>query len=71
MTIPSTILDKWRTLRSHGDAQKILEAADAAGVQVSIDTVYRALSSGKCSPELLQVIGDFFKEKENMLYEYS
>jgi hypothetical protein len=70
MTVPQEISDKWKALRSAGDAAKIVERADQAGIKTSEELVNRAIRIGKVNDDLFKVIGDFFNEKAEMIKQY-
>lgn len=65
MKIPEELLDKWKSLRSHGDNTKIAEQGNASVVDVS-----RAFTYGECSDDTFKAIADFYKEKDEVVKEY-
>lgn len=66
MKIPQELLDKWSTLRSHGDGVKI---ADRSAGVTQYD-VSRAFNTGECSDLIFHSIAGFYKEKEEKVKEY-
>jgi AcrR family transcriptional regulator len=65
MTIPKSIIEKWNGLSYKGDATKIAERAE-----VHYNTVYNAFKDGKCSPELFEVIAEFYAERADLINQY-
>lgn len=65
MQIPEELLNKWKSLRSHGDNTKIAEQKGVTIVDVS-----RAFTYGECSDDTFKAIADFYKEKEEVVKEY-
>lgn len=59
MIIPTRVLKKWKSEIEHGDLQKIAEKAGKSYV-----TVYRALKSKECTPELFESISLFVEERK-------
>jgi hypothetical protein len=70
MTVLQEISDKWKALRSAGDATKIVERAAQQGIKTSEELVNRAIRIGKVNDDLFKVIGDFFNEKAEMIKKY-
>lgn len=67
MEIPIQILDSWKKLRSHGDGKKIVEANPNKIGEIDIT---RAFKRGKCSDDVFEIIGKFYKEKEQRIGKY-
>lgn len=70
MIIPQELYDKWKVLRSHGDAIKIMELAFAQGIECSDEMINRAIRSGKCNDDIFPVMAAFYKEREELIKEY-
>lgn len=70
MILPKKLIDKWRLLRSPGDADKIKAIAASKGFEYSDELVNRVLRSGKCNDELFKIMAEFYKEKGELLKEY-
>jgi hypothetical protein len=70
MVLPKKLIEKWRLLRSPGDADKIVDIAASQGLEVSDEMVNRYLRTGKCNDELFKIMADFYKEKADLLKEY-
>jgi len=67
MEIPIQILDSWKKLRSHGDGKKIVKANSGKIGEIDIT---RAFKNGKCSDDVFEIIGNFYKEKEQRVEKY-
>lgn len=65
MKISEKILEKWKTLRSEGDSEKIAIAAS-----VSRATIQTALRTGNCNDKVFIAIAAFYQEKVNKLKQY-
>lgn len=65
MKIPEELLNKWKSLRSHGDNTRIAEKKNVTVVDVS-----RAFTFGECSDDTFKAIAEFYKEKEEIVKEY-
>lgn len=63
MQIPKKLIQRWTTLRSHGDAAKIIAMASEKGIEYSDETVNRALRTGKCNDDLFPIIARFYNSK--------
>jgi len=59
MNVPKEIRRAWKRNYSHGDLEKIKEATGLA-----TRTSHRAIVEGKCSPETMEKITRYFKEKK-------
>lgn len=66
MIIPKKLLDKWKALRSHGDAQKLAEILP----DTSDETFNRAIREGKCNDDVFAVMAEFYEQKANLVKEY-
>ena len=64
MEIPKKIIDKWRLLRTHGDAKKIAEAANVS--RVTIQNVY---TSGETNDEVFKAMSDFYQKRIELIKE--
>jgi hypothetical protein len=66
MTIPATLVKKWKLLRSPKDAQELTKLLP----EYSDETFNRALRSGRCNDRVFKVMADFYEEKAAMIKEY-
>jgi hypothetical protein len=66
MVIPQELMEKWKVLRSPGDAAKISEQIG----DCSEETINRAFREGKCSDEVFKGIADFYDAKAKLIREY-
>lgn len=66
MKIPDELLKKWNDLRSFGDGKKIVEL----NPEISPAEVSRAFTSGECSDRVFEIMGEFFKNKDDKIKEY-
>ncbi len=62
MEIRKEILDKWASIRVHGDA---MEIAKMAGVRPR--AIYNAMKTGKMSLKTLDAIVDFYAKRSKQL----
>lgn len=66
MEIPSKLKAKWKTLRTHGDAQKLAELLPGT----SDETFNRAIREGKCNDDVFAVMAKFFEDKAELVKQY-
>lgn len=69
MVVPKKILDKWSTLRSPGDAEKIV-ASMTDEERVSDETIRRVYKDGKCNDEVFKAMAAFYEQKVVMIKEH-
>lgn len=65
MKVPDKIFSQWVDLKSHGDGKKIAETSGITEMDVS-----RAFANQECSDKVFEAIGDFYKEKLQLVKEY-
>ena len=65
MKVPKNIIDRWDVYRSHGDLSEI---ARIAGVNVM--TVHRVFTHGRITPDLFEIMAQFYAEREELLRQY-
>lgn len=71
MEVPQKILKKWHTLRSGGDAAKILKAYEEKfGESIHLETIRLATRTGVVSDSLFEIMADFYQKKIEMIKEY-
>jgi len=66
MEIPTKLWNKWKALRSPGDAAKLSEQLP----DVSDETFNRALREGKCSDEVFRIMAAFYNDKAELVKQY-
>lgn len=69
MEIPKELLDKWTSLAAHGDAKKIAESMPA-NEKVTAQAIRDAMSKGTCSEPVFKAIGDFYKNRAEIIAQY-
>lgn len=70
MQIPVQILEKWKTLRSEADTEKIWSICNESGHPTTTATIRTAFREGKCSDELFKIIAKYYEEKLKMVSEF-
>lgn len=65
MEIPVKILNKWKALRSHGDAAELQKQSE-----YSDETFNRAFREEKCSDEVFKVMAEFYDKKGEAIKQY-
>lgn len=64
MKIPAEMLNLWKSMRSHGDNDKIIaNATDSEKVLIT-----RAFNRGSCTDELFLKLKAFYLQKEKKLF---
>ena len=63
--IPDKLIEEWSQLRTSSDFGQIADLAD-----VFSQAVYRAFETKQCSPELFEIIADFYKGKQELIEKY-
>jgi hypothetical protein len=58
----SDLLEKWKHLRSYGDAAEI-----ARRYKICQRSVYRSLSTGKMSVKTLEILSDYYNKKSKLI----
>jgi hypothetical protein len=66
MEIPAKLLNKWKVLRSPGDADKMVEKLPGSAAE----TFNRAFREEKCRDEVFKVMAEFYEEKEKVIKAY-
>lgn len=66
MEIPKELMEKWKVLRSPGDADKMAESLNGSAGE----TFNRAFREGKCRDEVFKIMADFYEEKAKLIKEY-
>jgi hypothetical protein len=66
MKIPQRLIDKWKVLKSPGDAEKMAENLEGSAAE----TFNRAFREGKCRDEVFAVMAKFYEEKAKLIKEY-
>jgi hypothetical protein len=70
MKIEKKLLNEWKKLRSEGDLTAIAAEARQTGGKLATtgaSTVSDAFKNGKCSPELFEVISNFYSNRKQMV----
>lgn len=70
MVLPKELVEKWKALRSHGDAAKIVELAAQENIEFSDETVNRAIRHGRCNDDLFRIMAAFYSRKAELIKEY-
>jgi hypothetical protein len=66
MNIPAKLMDKWKALRSPGDAEKMALKLPGSAAE----TFNRAFREGKCRDEVFKIMAEFYEEKVNLIKEF-
>ena len=66
MEIPQKLINKWKALRTAGDAVKMAEKVENGYAE----TFNRAFRIGRCSDDVFKIMAEFYEEKANLVKEY-
>lgn len=66
MEIPAKLLNKWKVLKSPGDAEKMAEKLPGSAAE----TFNRAFREEKCRDEVFKVMAEFYEEKAKLIKEF-
>jgi hypothetical protein len=70
MQIPAEILEKWKTLRSESDTEKIGDLCVEKKHPQSKETIRAVFRTGKSSDELFEIMGSYYEAKMEMVSVY-
>lgn len=70
MQIPAEILEKWKTLRSESDTEKICDICTQKKKPHTKETIRSAFRTGKASDELFEIMGAYYEAKMEMVSVY-
>lgn len=66
MVIPTELMEKWKVLKSAGDAKKMAEQLEGSAAE----TFNRAFREGECRDDVFKVMAEFYEQKANVIKEY-
>jgi len=74
MKIEKKLLSEWKKLRSEGDLTAIAAIARQQGGKLATtgaSTVSDAFKNGQCSPQLFEVISNFYSSRKQLVQKAS
>jgi uncharacterized protein YggU (UPF0235/DUF167 family) len=71
MEIPEKTLNRWKALRSESDTEKIVEMCREKGIIYTAHTIRAVFRQGKANDELFKAIGEYYKQKQEMINQFA